>query len=474
MNPALHLASAARLALTLALSTLAGCATFSPDGGFAPVQDIARERLGQPLRPVRSEADARQVADEVQALLAAPLDADAAVRIALLNNPGLQADYAELGIAEADLVQAGRLRNPGFTFARYEQGTAREYERTFLFDLMGLLTLPARQEIESRRFRQTQLRVAERALGLAADTRQAWIAAVAAREAGSYLEQAAEASAASAELARRMAEAGNFSQLRAQREQLFHAEVAAQLARARNAATSEQERLVRLLGLEDASRLTLAERLPDLPEAPLPGAALEQQAMDQRLDLAMAREEIAGLAKSLGLTRATRFVNVLEVGWLNANTTGEPVKRGYEIELRLPLFDWGDAHAKQAEARYTQALRRAGELGVNARSQVRAAHAAYRAAYDLARHYRDQVVPLRKRIAEENLLRYNGMLISVFELLADAREQVASVNAAIQASKDFWLAESQLQMSLNGGAGEARPLAGGMVVGGTDGGGGGH
>jgi outer membrane protein TolC len=89
---------------------------------------------------------------------------------------------------------------------------------------------------------------------------------------------------------------------------------------------------------------------------------------------------------------------------------------------------------------------------------VRERYQRYRAAYDLARQYRDEIVPLRRRIAEENLLRYNGMLIGVFDLLADAREQVATVNASIEALRDFWLADNELQLGLSGTSGSPGSL----------------
>jgi outer membrane protein TolC len=98
-----------------------------------------------------------------------------------------------------------------------------------------------------------------------------------------------------------------------------------------------------------------------------------------------------------------------------------------------------------------RAVHRTGEVAVKARSEVREAYAGYRAAYDIARHYRDEVVPVRKQIADEVLLRYNGMLASTFELLAEAREQLASVNAAIAAQRDFWIADTNLQSAMNGG-----------------------
>ena len=196
----------------------------------------------------------------------------------------------------------------------------------------------------------------------------------------------------------------------------------------------------------------LPERLPDLPAAPRQLDDLEQRALDERLDVQEARLELEGIAKLLGLTRTTRFVNAVEFGPARVAETPGARKKGYEISLEVPLFDWGEARVARAEHRYMQGVNRLAQVAVNARSEVREAYSAYRTAYDLAKHYRDQIVPLRKRISEENLLRYNGMLISVFELLADARLQVMSVNAAIEAQRDFWLAESALQTALTSGS----------------------
>lgn len=448
------------LVLLTSLAFLGGCTSFSPDGGLDRVASITQERMGVTPIPLRSAEDTARVADEMKRLLAEPLSVDNAVKITILNNRGLQASLAELGIAEAELVQAGRLRNPAFTFRRVEGGGISDFERQFLFDLMGLITLPTRSGIEQRRFEVTQIRVASDVLRLAQQTRQAWFSAVAAQEAAKYMEAVQDAAAAGAELATRMAEQGNFSRLRQQREQLFHAEISADVVRARQLAVTERERLTRLLGLAGSLRtFRLPERLPDLPDKPLDEGSVMRQAMDNRLDVRMARREIDGLAKSLGLTRASRFVNVLDVSYLNNNTSGEPHLRGYEIELSLPIFDWGEASVARAEALYTQAMHRVAEIAVDAESEVAEAYAAYRATHDLARRYRDQIVPLTKQIAEENLLRYNGMLIGVWDLLADTRGQIVSVNAAIQAQKDFWIAESNLQISLNSGGASSMTMS---------------
>jgi len=248
-----------------------------------------------------------------------------------------------------------------------------------------------------------------------------------------------------------MAEVGNFSKLDQAREQAFYAEATAQLARARHAEFAARERLTRFMGLwgEDLS-YRLPERLPELPKAPREGGDLEAQALAQRLDVQGAKRDTEALARSLGLTKVTRYVSLLEFGVLSNSETGQPRQRGWEVELRLPIFDLGGARTARAERLYLQSVNRAAQTAVQARSEVRETYGTYRTAFDLARHYRDEVVPLRKRISEEMLLRYNGMLASVFELLADSREQVTAVNAYIESLRNFWIAESDLQMALTG------------------------
>jgi outer membrane protein TolC len=194
----------------------------------------------------------------------------------------------------------------------------------------------------------------------------------------------------------------------------------------------------------------LPARLPDLPADKPEFRDIEARAMTERLDIQAATRETERLAGSLGLTRATRFINVLDFGPAATKEDPEPWKRGFEVSLQLPIFDWGGARVARAEAIYMQALHRVAETAVNARSEVREAYLAYHTAYDTAKRYRDEILPLRKKIAEENMLRYNGMLISVFELLADAREHVGAVNAYVEALRDFWLLESDLQAAFNG------------------------
>ncbi|MDH5211539.1 MAG: TolC family protein [Betaproteobacteria bacterium] len=439
---------------------LAGCATFSEDGGFDRVEKAVAERGAGRAQWVRTEEAANSVRARVKELLGQPLSAEGAVQIALLNNPGLQARYADLGIAEADLVQASRWSGPKLSFARLTRGDEIERETSVFFDVLGLLSIPLSTKAQEKRFAAAQHRASEEALNLALAARKAWFGAVAAQQTEKYMEDVHLAAEASADLARRMAEVGNWPLLTRAREQAFYADATAQLARARQAQIAARERLTRLLGLwgEDLGYV-LPERLPDLPAAVREGGELEAQALRQRLDVQAARGDAESLAATLGLTRVTRYVDLVEVGALRSTETGQEVKRGWELELRIPIFDFGSARAARAEHRYMQAVNRAADTAIRARSEVRESYAAYRTAFDIARHYRDEIVPLRKRISDEMLLRYNGMLSSVFELLADSRSAVASVNAYLEAQRDFWVAEADLQMALTTGSPGAMPSA---------------
>ncbi len=445
-------------ALLTAAAFLGGCASFSPDGGFAPVQQTAKDRLGKDLQWARSDADRDAIDLRVRELLSKPLSVDDAVQIALLNNRGLQAEYQELGIGEADLVQAGRLPNPGVAFARTTQGGEVELEWLLAINLARLIAIPLFMEVESRRFAHTQLRGSLQMVSLAADTRKAYLNAVAAEETVRYMRQVMQAAEASAELARRMQQVGNFNKLQRAREQGFYADAALNLARAEQAQRATRERLTRLLGLWGAqAQFSLPERLPDLPKSTVDLPDIERLALEQRLDVRGAKLAAEQTAKNLGLTRTTRFINVLEVGAIYNTYNDAPSQRGYEIGFELPLFDWGDARVAKAEAIYMQAVDRAAQTAIDARSEVREAYTGYRSAWDIARHHRDEIVPVRQRIAEENLLRYNGMLIGVFELLADSRAQIASVNNYIESLRDFWIAQADLDMALIGKPSLATP-----------------
>jgi outer membrane protein TolC len=323
--------------------------------------------------------------------------------------------------------------------------------------------LPPRAEIAADRFRQAQFRAAEETLRVAAETRRAYYRVVAARALDGFLDQAKSAAEAASQLSVRLGETGAINKLDQARQQVFYAEITAQLARARQTAATERERLVRHMGLWGRDLdFNLPNALPVLPRRPtmLPGVEIE--AVRRRVDLQIARIELDALAKSHGLTDASRFINLLEVSGIKKTKiereSGERIRdRGFEVELQLPIFDGGEVRFRQAELNYQQAVNRLVEKAVNVRSEARGAYRTYRSTYDIAAHYRSEVLPLRKIISDETLLRYNAMQIDVFGLLAEARQRINANIAAIEAKRDFWLACTDLGAAVAGGGMSASP-----------------
>jgi outer membrane protein TolC len=444
------------LAALAGAAYLTGCATFSADGGFGPVADGARENLGKELRWPRTESERAKIDTEVAEALEHVLSADDAVQIALLNNRALQAAFEELGISEADLVQSGRLPNPRFTLLHAGAGGQYDIEESLTINVMSLLIAPFAHDLEKRRFAEVQSAVLVTVLRLADETRRAFIAAVAARQSVEYLEQVQAAATAGAELARRMVAAGNWNRLDQAREQNFHAVAAQGLTRARLVEAAAREQLTRLMGLAgEHPPLQLAEKLPELPPSVAEMPDIEAMVLRNRIDLRLMRLQLDELAHRLGLTKATRFIDVFDAGPARVlqGPRSDAYERGYELSLQIPIFDGGGARLKRAEAIYAQAADRFAQAAVDARSQIRQAYAVYRATYDIAARQRDEVLPNARLIAEQDLLRYNASLVSVFDLLADARERIAAIEGYTNSVRDFWLAQSELDAALLGNVG---------------------
>ncbi|AQZ93786.1 RND transporter [Halopseudomonas phragmitis] len=434
--------------LLVGLLMLAGCASLAPQQALQAVEQNSVEVTGQAqLHWARSEQADPAIRQRVDELLAEPLSLEAAVEVALLNNPGLQARLFDLGIADAERVQASRVPNPGFSIGRVSRGSEVEWERGLHLNLARLIALPMTRRIAEGQSEQVQQEVSLEVIRLATQTRIAWYRAVAAEQSLAYSKQVMEAAEAAAELARRMAAVGNYNTLQQAREQSFYAEAALGQLQAERERMASREALIRQLGVwGEQLAFSLPARMPELPSAPLDQPQLERQAMISRLDVQAARLAAERMADNLKLGRATRFINVLELGLEHNSSNQDPVQRGVEISVELPLFDWSGARMARNEALYMQTVQRTAEVAVNARSQVRESYLSYRNAWDVAAHYRDEIVPLRQRISEEQLLRYNGMFIGVFDLLADAREQIATVNRYLQAQRDFWVAQAELDL----------------------------
>jgi outer membrane protein TolC len=445
------------VSVLLAGLLLSGCKTFSPNGGMDLVAAVAGGELRKDVAAIRTAEEADAARAHVDALLRKPLTADAAVQIALLNNRGLQAAYNALGIAEAEMIQASLPPAPTVSIERLTNPFEIEIERRIVANILSLLTLPARASVAADRFHQAQLRAAEETLRVAAEARRNYYRAVASRELAGFLDQAKSAAETATQLAKRLGETGAMNKLDQAREQVFYADITAQLATTRQRAAGEREKLVRSLGLWGGDlAFKLPGSLPTLPRKPQALPDIEVEAVTRRVDLQIARRELVALAKTYDLTQASRFVNLIELSGIRKTQkereTGEKLtSRGFEAELQIPIFDLGESRVRMAAETYMQAFNKLTEKAVNVRSEARDAYRTYRSTYDIARHYRNEVLPLRKIISDETMLQYGAMQIDVFTVLAEARRRIAATNQAIEAQRDFWLATVDLGTAVVGG-----------------------
>jgi outer membrane protein TolC len=452
-----------------------------PLAGFQTVSTRTASVTGKETVWVQSSGEARALAERVTGLVRGKtLGPDLAVQVALLNNKGLQAAYADVGMSSAELWQESLLVNPRVSVGIMGINAGRTVETAVVSNILALTTRPRRMAVADARFRQAQLRAAEATLRLAADTRRAWIDAVAAWERVAYLNRAQAAADAASALAEKLGQTGAFTKTGQAREHVFYAELAGQTAEARLQARMSKEALTRLMGLWGFDvDYKVPNSLPSLPANPLARKDIEAQALRNRVDLEIAKLELEALALSYGLTEATRYVSDLEL------VTGAEIEReeaedggtetkvslNAELEFVIPIFDSGQARMRKAELAYMQAANLLAERAVNVRSEARSAYDGYRSTHDIARHYRANVVPLRTTIEEESLLTYNSMITNTFELLADTRAKVNSIMLSLNAKRQFWLADVNLGTAVYGGGGGA-PSGGGAEVAAADDGGG--
>ena len=447
------------LAALAAALVLAGCASVAPDGLRGDVQSHVQPRLPDgaqlPAPDAQSRGDAQA---QITEWLRLPVDADTAVRVALLNSPALQARLANLAAQDAQRAQALTLFNPTLTLGRFTSGHEREIERQLGFSLVNVITLPWRTRWQGWQMEQATLAAAQDVLRLAADTRRAWLRAVAARQVLAARERMHEAAEAGGELARRMARVGNFSRLQQAREIAITQDAAAQLARARLNAALEREQLARLMGLWGAQAdFTLPDALPALPAADAlrSGDDAEATALRERLDLRALRRDLDTTADRSGWAGVGSVFGDIGLSY-SRNTATERASghrettRGWEVELPLPLFDWGGAATGRARAELQHSAAQLQDAAIRARSEARSHWLRYRTAWDLAHQQQAEVLPLARFMQDEAVLRYNGMFISVWELLAEARRASQAVAAATEAQRDFWLAQTDLQLALTG------------------------
>lgn len=455
------------LAVPALLAACADTATVSeaagPRPGFAMVDATARAATG--LSPTWTQSSAEIAATEarVRALIQGKtIGPDTAVQVALMNNRALQAAFADLGLAATDLWEVALGPNPGLgvTISGIgEVGIARSVEAAVAGSLLELATLDKRRAIARTDFETAQFEALARTLALAWETRLTWVDAVAAFEASALVGRAQGTADSASELAAELGRTGALSAADQAREHAFTAELAAERAEARLEATLAKEKLTRLMGLWGAEvAYYVPDRLPALPGRRPGRANVERMALENRVDIAAGRLALEQVARDHRISGQTRMVSDIELAaGLEAerSETGglreTEMSRVLEVGFEIPLYDTAAVKSRRGELAYLRAAHALAQTAIDARSEARATHAAVAGRYDIARHWRDEVLPLRRVIDEEALKTYNGMLSSTFELIADAREGLEAELGAAGAKADYWRAEIALSAAIWGG-----------------------
>lgn len=399
-------------------------------------------------------AEDAEIARQVQAMLEAPLTADAAVGVALFNNRSLQAIYEELGLARAEVMRAATLSNPVFHLSpRFPEGSrsGTNTELAVAWSFLDALMIPARRRIAEAQFDESRLRVAHAVLDLAAESRAAFYEHQAAARFAAVMRTILEAADAAHELALRMHEAGNLSERALANERAMLEAARIEAGRAGLDERLARERLNARMGLwGEATRWSAPESLPPLPVADPDPAQWEPIAVAQRLDLAAAGKEWQALADALGVARDWRFLLAADVGASAERELDGVWVFGPSLGFELPIFNRRGAEIAALQSELRRAEHRLTALAVEIRGEVRSARSRMAFAREAAESYRDTLVPLRERVVALTQEAYNFMLVGQFELLQAKREEIEAYRGYVGAVRDYWIARTDLERAVGG------------------------
>lgn len=453
----------AKLLAAVAIAVVGGCASTSAAPAHQDVARTVKERSGHVLRGPRDGADDKRAEAAIDRLLGTELTADAAVQVALLANPALRAKLAELAIAQADLVQAGLLKNPVFTLG----STAWESEHISpnLFaaveqDFLDILTMPLRKRIAATELEATKLSLGDHVLELASHVRTAFYKAQGADQVATMRRLVDEAAQTSAELARRQHEAGNMSDLALATDLGLAAQTALELKRSEGEAIVAREELNKWMGVwGPRTGWRMPRRLPELPPAEPPLDHLESAAIAQRLDVAAARRNIQAMGYALSLAKTTRWTGTVsvsvEAGRLR-NTNRFAL--GPSVALEIPLFDQRQAQIAKLAAIRDQAEDEMRGLAVDVRADVRSARARVVTSRAVVEHYGKVIVPLRESVVKYSQEQYDAMLLGVYQLILAKQNEYSAYGEYIEALRDYWIARSDLERAIGGRIGATSKL----------------
>ncbi len=418
------------------------------------VQANVGERISKRVE-WRNDAEAEaEISRTVHALLRGTITAERAVQIALLNNRELQATFEEIGIANADLTEAGLLKNPVFNASvRFPDRppSATNVEFSIVQDFLDLLMIPLRKKVAAAELARVELKVGDEVLKLAAEVKAAFYTLQGKQMLFGRLGELGNTYGAALELSLRQHEAGNINDLELANQQSTYSQAKLDAAQVAAEMRSDQEKLNRLMGVWGAqTQWKIANELPGIAGRDFPTEHLESLAIAQRLDLAASKAEVGAVVQSLGLTKTYRYVGAIEFGVDTEKSPDRQRLTGPTLQLELPIFNQGKGRIARLEAQLRQAERRLEARAIDIRSEVREARDRLLAKKDLATYYRDELVPERKKVLDLTVTSYNGMLKGPYDLLLARQNELAAERGYIDALRDYWIARADLERAVGG------------------------
>jgi len=437
-------------ALALVLTWTAGAA----ENSFAPVAKAVQQRTRNEVQWRQDQAAREQAAAQARALLRRPLTVAGAVRVALLNNPGLQASFEEIGLSAADLREARLLANPevdlAVKFPDRPPSTAM-VEWAVAQNFLSLLMIPLRTRVAREQLTAAQLRVSDEVVKLVSEVRMAYFTRQADEALLARLRTMQEGEAASLQLTQKLHEAGNVPDLSLLREQATYSQAKLEIARAEADGREHRERLNRLLGVwgRDTS-WSLSGELPAVPSTEVSVQGLETLAVANRFDLAAARTGLEGTVRALGLEKSFRFIGALDFGITGERDADRTNLVGPSLRLEVPIFNRGEARIARGEAQLRMAERKFEQLAIEIRSEVREQRDRLISKRDMALYYRNEILPIRRQITAQTLVQYNAMLVGAFDAFQARKEAVDAERGLIEATRDYWIARAELERTVGG------------------------
>ena len=432
---------------------LTGCAGVNPRAGLPDVERLVSERGSLSVSWPENPEAAQDVDAVVSDILSRELTVESAVRLALLNNRNLQAVYQELGLAQADLVQAGLLPNPVLSanvrFGLGPSGTGTELG--LVQNLISALQIPLRKRVAGANLDRAKAEVANAVLDLALHTKESFYELQGAYQTLELRRSVAAATSFSREVAERQHGAGNISDLELRTEQALDEEAKVELGISEAELLEEREELNALLGLWGAqTQWSVSHRLPALPSEDVEAKGLETRAVSQRLDLIAARTLGVSQLAELRLNRFYGLIPDASLGVASEREVEGGWSLGPALDIPIPLFDQSQALIAGSSASLRASDERFWALAVEIRAQVRRARTKLEAARQRAVYYERVLLPLKGEVLKESQRQYNAMQIGPIQLVQAKREQIEAGERYIETLTEYWTSRTELERAVGG------------------------